>query len=90
MGRADKLRARQEAELAMVELEDELLAHKDDPDRPNEGKQYQDLKLKLRRARFQYRTLRDAEPPEETGGHATVRPAPIKASAGVKRPGGKG
>lgn len=87
MGRAGDLRARQEAELAVVELEDRLLDLKADPEAdPAELAQ---AKLDLREARRAFRELREAAPPEAAGGAAVARPVTVKASTSVKRPGGR-
>jgi hypothetical protein len=84
MGRVELLRA----ELAAAELEADLVALKNDPKVSDV-----DLRAKkdeLREARRVFRTLRAGAPPEDSAGDATVRPAPVKAKAGVKTPGGKG
>lgn len=74
MSRADELRARYEAEMAVLELEDQLLAAKNDGDVPR------DLKLELREARRAFR--------EQRAGDAAASPATIEATAAVERPGG--
>lgn len=87
MGRAEQLRA----ELAVAELEEELVAVKGDPDA--DPAQLQATKYALRDARQAFRTLRDGTPPEdaiEATGDGVARPATIRAKAGVKRPGGDG
>lgn len=73
MGRLDDLRARHDAELAVVELEDALLAAKDS------GQVPQELKEALREARRVHRELR--------AGEAAPSPAVIAAAA-VAAPGG--
>lgn len=82
--RAAALRAYQQAELRVVELEEELIAAKET------GEVSRDLKLELRQARESFRLLREATPPEEAPGDATVRPSTIETSAGVYSPGGEG
>jgi hypothetical protein len=73
MSRAEELRALFEAELAVAELEEQLVAAKDTDDGPT-----RELKLELRAARERFRRLRSGEPVE---GVAT--PATIEAKAGL-------
>jgi hypothetical protein len=70
MSRAEELRALHDAELAVVELEEQLVAAKDTEDGPTRA-----LKLELRAARERFRRLRSGE------GVAT--PATIEAKAGL-------
>lgn len=56
MSRADDIRARHAAELAMAELEDELVALKA---RPGDGVRLREVKEALRQARFEQRTARE-------------------------------
>jgi hypothetical protein len=69
MTRAEELRERHEAELAVVELEEGLLAAKDSGEVPRE------LKERLREARQRFRDLRS--------GDGAASPATIEASADV-------
>lgn len=62
-----------EAELAVLDLEDELAAAKDG------GGADMELKLRLREARRVHRTLREGSDPAE----GEARPATIETSAGV-------
>jgi len=71
MSRADEIRARAEAEIAVAELEEKLLAAKED------GEVTQELKLELREARRAHREMRE--------GDATTAPAAVSATADVKR-----
>lgn len=82
MGRADEL----EAELAVVRLEERLVALKADPN-ADDG-ELREAKHALREARYGHRSLREGFPPEAGEGDATVRPAPLKATATTKSPGG--
>jgi hypothetical protein len=84
MGRADEL----EAELEVVKLEEHLVVLKADPKAGDAD--LRRVKLALREARQAHRALREAAPPEAAAGDAAVRPATVKAKAGVKRPGGDG
>lgn len=75
MSRVEELRAKYEAELAVAELEDRLVAMKADPDAdPGE---LRDLKLQLREARRKFRTLR--------AGDAAVNPATVEATTSVEK-----
>lgn len=56
MGKADALKARYAAEIAMAELEDELAALKK---KPGDGKKLREVKAQLRQARFEQRTARE-------------------------------
>jgi hypothetical protein len=56
MGKADDLKARHAAELAMAELEDELARLKATP---GDGKKLRKVKEQLRQARFEQRTTRE-------------------------------
>lgn len=92
MGRADELKA----ELEVVELEDELRDLKADPDVPTgerggppASEEYLQLKEQLREARRRFREMREAAPPEQAPGDATVRPATVRSKTSVKRPGGE-
>jgi len=75
MSRADDLRAGLEAELAVVELEDELLAAKEAGEVPRE------LKDRLREARRVFREQRSGVAGD---GDAVVNPAAVQASASVQ------
>lgn len=85
MSRADDLRDAHEAELAVVELEDELVRLKGlkrpDPEKVRE------TKLALREARQAFRELRAGGP--VAPGDAVVSPATVEATAGVASPGGE-
>jgi hypothetical protein len=70
MSRADDLRAKHEAELAVIELEDELAAAKD-----SDNGASRELKDRLREARRVFRELR--------AGEAVAAPAAITVSAEV-------
>jgi len=74
VSRADELRARYEAEMAVLELEDQLLAAKED------GDVSRDLKLELREARRVFR--------EQRAGDAKASPDTIETTAAVEQPGG--
>ena len=74
MTRADDLRTRYEAELAVVVLEEQLVAAKVAGEVPRE------LKDQLREARQTYRAMRE--------GDAVVSPSVIEATAAVEKPGG--
>jgi len=76
VGRADDLRAGLEAELAVVELEDELLAAKETGEVPRE------LKDRLREARRVFREQRAGVPAGE--GDVVASPAAVEASASVQ------
>lgn len=76
MSRVEELRTRLAAELAVAELEDELIAAKDDGD-PDA---LRDVKLRLRAARAEFRTHR--------AGSAAANPATVTASAVVEQAGG--
>ena len=80
MSRGDELRARQEAELAVVELEEELVALKDGGD----PEALRECKLALREARQAHRQLREGDP----AGDGEARPATVQAAAAVRGPGG--
>jgi hypothetical protein len=58
MSRADDLRA----ELAMAELEEELVALKE---KPGDGERLREVKDELRQARFEQRTAREQAAEEE-------------------------
>jgi hypothetical protein len=87
MGRADELRGRQEAELAVVQWEDRLLELKADP--AADPAELASVKLQLRQARQAHRSLREAATPEVTAVDGMACPAPVQAKAGVRRPGGE-
>jgi len=78
VSRADELRALHAAELAVVELEDQLVAAKAG------GGDLAVVKAELRQAREHYRRLRDAEGVEPAAGDGVARPAAVDASAGVE------
>lgn len=65
-----------EAELAVLDLEDELAAAKESS---AEGSEYMELKVRLREARKAHRTLREGDPPAE----GVARPATVETSAEV-------
>lgn len=75
MPSTDELRAA----LAAAELEEELVAAKET------GGADMDLKLRVREARRVYRDLREGRPAEP----GEARPTAVKATAAVKKPGGK-
>jgi hypothetical protein len=75
MSRADEVRARFDAELAVVELEEELVALKESGD----ADALADCKLRLREARQAWRELR--------AGDAVVTPSTIETTAGVQEVG---
>lgn len=77
MGRADELRAYHEAELRVIELEDQLAAAKTS----NDGAS-RELKHELREARAAFRRLRDGEPVAD--GDAVASPEAIEAKAEVQ------
>jgi hypothetical protein len=79
VSKADELHA----ELEVLELQEQLVAAKQDP-----NADLQQLKADLRDARRRHRTLREAAPPEAAAGDAAVRPDTVKATTKVKRPGG--
>jgi hypothetical protein len=76
MSRADELRARYAAELAVLDLEDELVAAKDAGDL----EAIRDVKDRLRSARQSFR--------ESRAGDGTASPATIETSATVTDLGG--
>ncbi len=78
MGRADELRAYHEAELRVIELEDQLAAAKTSNDGAG-----RDLKHELRDARAEFRRMRSGEP--EAEGDAVASPATIEAKVEVQR-----
>lgn len=84
MSRADEVRAGLEAEVAVAELEDELLRLKGlkrpDPEKVRETKQA------LREARRVFRELRTGGP--VAPGDAVASPATVEATTGVASPGG--
>lgn len=88
MSRADELRARYEAEAAVLEAEDALAAAKATVDRCTEcgrrksadSPELRDVKLRLREARRAFREQRE--------GAATVQPATIEVTSTVPGPGG--
>lgn len=93
MSRADDLRDTHQAELAVVEFEDELLRLKN-LKRPDQAK-LRETKLALREARQRFRELRGQNPAgwsEETAARATgdavASPATIEATAAPERLGG--
>lgn len=85
MGRADDLRAAHDAEVAVAELEDELVRLKG-LKRPNEEK-LRETKLALREARRVFRELRAGGP--VALGDAVASPATIEATVGVEQLGGE-
>lgn len=72
MGRREEL----DAELAVLDLEDELRAAKE---YAADGPEYMDLKLRLRQARQVHRTLREGRDPAE----GEARPATIETGSEV-------
>jgi hypothetical protein len=91
VSRSDELRAQLEAELAMVELEEEFLATKAAPEvckkcgqkiHQDPGDDQRDLKERLRAARQRYRDLRAGVPAGE--GDAVASPGSVDASANVE------
>ena len=85
MSRADDLRAGQEAELAMVELEDELVRLKG-LKRPDQAK-LRETKLALREARQRFRETRSGVP--AAPGDAVASPATVEATARAADLGGE-
>jgi hypothetical protein len=81
VSKAEELRA----ELEVLDLEEQLVAAKQDP-----KADLAQLKAGLREARHRHRTLREAAPPEAAAGDAVVRPDAVKATTKVRRPGGGG
>ena len=79
MSRADDLRAALEDELAMVELEDELVRLKG-LKKPDEAK-LRETKLALREARQRFRSQRAGDLAE---GDAAANPGTVAASAAVQ------
>jgi hypothetical protein len=77
VSRADDLRAAQEAELAVVELEDQLAAEKN----TKKGAS-RETKHALREARQRFRDLRGGGPVAE--GDAVASPGAVQASANVE------
>lgn len=69
-------RAALDAERAVLDLEDELAAAKKSG---VEGREYRDLKVRLREARRAFRTLREGDPPAE----GEARPATIDTGSEV-------
>lgn len=84
MSRADDLRDAHEAELAVVELEDELVRLKG-LKRPDPEK-VRTTKLALREARQVFRELRAGGP--VAPGDAVASPATVETTTGVASPGG--
>lgn len=76
MSRADDLRARYEAEMAVVKAEDALLAAKESGDVPRE------VKEQLRQARRAFRELRSDAP--VANGDAVASPDVIAAKSEVQ------
>jgi len=56
MGKADELKARYAEEIALAELEDQLVALKE---KPGDGKKLRQVKEQLRAARYEQRTARE-------------------------------
>lgn len=81
--RVDLLRA----ELAVAELEDKLVAVKNDPAASPDDLRV--AKEALRAARVKHRTMRASTSAEVSVGDAVVRPTTVKASAATHSPGGK-
>ena len=86
MSRADELRDAHGAELAVVELEDELVRLKG-LKRPDQAK-LRETKLALREARQRFREQRSGVPAEP--GDAVASPATVEASARAADLGGEG
>jgi len=90
VARADELRAAYEAELAVVELEDQLAAAKATVERCGEcgrrtsadAPELRDLKQELRDARQRFRETRE--------GGAVAQPATIEVVSALPAPGGEG
>lgn len=70
MSRADEIRARSDAEIAVAELEDQLISAKE------AGEDTEGLKLELREARRAFRELRQVD--------AVAEPGTIAASTEVQ------
>ncbi len=79
MGRSDEFRAMVEAELAVMDLEDELIRLKG-LKRPDEAK-LREVKAKLREARQTYREVRAGDVAE---GDAAAQPDTVNAKASVQ------
>jgi len=79
LSRADELKALHAAELAVVELEDQLVAAK-----AGGGENLAEVKAKLRQARQQYRELRTAEGADPDAGDAVAHPATVDVVGGVE------
>lgn len=75
------------AQLAMVELEERLVALKADPDTDPEV--LAECKVALREARVRFRTFREGGRPEPAPGDAVATPGTVATSATVERPGGE-
>lgn len=73
---ANDRRAALDAERAVLDLEDELAAAKESG---VEGREYRDLKLRLREARRAFRTLREGGEPAD----GVARPATIDTGSEV-------
>lgn len=86
MGRADDLRASHDAELAVVELEDELVRLKG-LKRPDQDK-LRETKLALRAARQRHREGRSGDPAGP--GDAVATPATVEGTARTADVGGEG
>jgi len=81
MGRADDIRAAADREIALVRAEDKLIVAKANG---LSGDKMRAIKDDLRAARQRHREAREAE----ATGDDTARPATVRATAGVKTPGG--
>jgi hypothetical protein len=77
VGRADDLRAGHDAELAVVELEDELVRLKG-LKKPDQAK-LRETKLALREARQRFREQRSGQP--AASGDGVASPATVEATA---------
>lgn len=73
---ANDRRAALDAERRVLDLEDELAAAKE---HGAEGREYRDLKLRLREARRQFRTIREGDAPAD----GVARPATIETGSEV-------
>jgi hypothetical protein len=89
MSRSDEVRARYEAELAVAELEDQLVALKGDVERCGEcGRRTSSDSPELRAAKLQLRDARQAFRQARENG-AVVNPATVEVTSEVLSPGGE-
>jgi hypothetical protein len=84
VSRAKELRSQHDAEVAVAELEEELVRLKG-LKKPDEAK-LREVKNDLRAARQRFRELRAGQPTPE--GNGVASPATIEATARAEQPGG--